>query len=121
METMNRDSQNSSGTNYPVKKAKTVFVILGYLCCLLGGINGIESINLFLNYRCGLIYRIIVDIGVLLAVGGLNWGLSYAFGKTYSDEGVKYYKYSKITRIHGVLMVDLLLLSGLRQAWRLWG
>lgn len=37
METMNRDSQNSSGTNYPVKKAKTVFVILGYLCCLLGG------------------------------------------------------------------------------------
>lgn len=27
METMNRDSQNSSGTNYPVKKAKTVFVI----------------------------------------------------------------------------------------------
>ena len=26
METMNRDSQNSSGTNYPVKKAKTVFV-----------------------------------------------------------------------------------------------
>ena len=62
-----------------------------------------------------------MDIGVLLAVGGLNWGLSYAFGKTYSDEGVKYYKYSKITRIHGVLMVDLLLLSGLWQAWRLWG
>lgn len=27
METMNRDSQNSSGTNYPVKKAKTVFSI----------------------------------------------------------------------------------------------
>lgn len=27
METMNRDSQNSSGTNYPVKKAKTVFRI----------------------------------------------------------------------------------------------
>ncbi len=104
METKNENGQDNLMNEFRPKNAKLIYIILGYFCSVVGGVNGASGLDLIINYRCGIIYRIVVVVSILIAFLAFRWAGKYVLDTVSLENGEEYYKYATPTRIHGFLM-----------------